>query len=261
MPRGAHAAENPTKFVGFFLAAKRSRTVKARGIGVSLVLAVFWSIGPCQAVPAADTGRITGTVMLTLDDATVVYGDWIRVLLVRRAVELPEAADMARLDKFQRRERINVAHMDFFKRVQAEMADSITDKCIGCSVCKKVCPTEAIVGERSKLHKVVAERCIDCAACGRVCPQAAVLDPNRNVCERRPFKARWEKPRIDRQRCVSCWICVDACPVDCLGWVFTRDTTDKKGYPRLDDPRACIACGFCAADCPVDAVTLAIPAA
>jgi formate hydrogenlyase subunit 6/NADH:ubiquinone oxidoreductase subunit I len=139
------------------------------------------------------------------------------------------------------------------------MAYTINDKCIGCSVCKKVCPTDAIKGERGKLYKVEASLCIDCGACGRVCPQAAVLDAHRKLCRRVRFKSRWEKPQIQKQKCVSCWICIEACPVDCLGWTFTRDTTDRRGYPFLDDARACIACGFCAVDCPVDAIEMIKP--
>ena len=139
------------------------------------------------------------------------------------------------------------------------MPYSITDKCIGCSVCKKVCPTEAITGERSKLHKIDPALCIDCGACGRVCPQEAVLDPDRRVCPRVRFKSRWEKPRLQKEKCISCWICVETCPVNCLGWTFTRDTEDTRGYPYLKEDRLCIACGFCADDCPTDAMEMVTP--
>jgi len=48
-----------------------------------------------------------------------------------------------------------------------------TEKCIGCSHCIKVCPTEAlhIWGGHSNLN---AERCIDCDECYRVCPVGAI---------------------------------------------------------------------------------------
>jgi hypothetical protein len=108
---------------GFFMGPKGGVAVRPMRISVLLALPVLFCIGRGQCATAADDGHITGTVVLKKADATVVYGDWIRVLLVRRPVAVPEAAGMAAGNKFQRRERINVAHMDFFKRVQSEMAD------------------------------------------------------------------------------------------------------------------------------------------
>lgn len=141
------------------------------------------------------------------------------------------------------------------------MAYQINDKCIGCGVCKKVCPTKAIEGKRSGLHKVIADLCIDCGACGRVCPQEAILDEHRNVCQRIRFRSRWEKPQIDRNLCISCNACIDACPVDCLGLTFTEDTADRRVFPYLEHPPDCIACRFCQIECPVDAVKMVAPAA
>ncbi len=141
------------------------------------------------------------------------------------------------------------------------MPYTFTDKCIGCSLCKKVCPTDAIIGKPSGYHKVQPELCIDCGACGRVCPQAAVLDPKGKVCLRIRFKSRWPRPVISKDSCVSCVVCIDACPVDCLALSFTRDTSDRRGYPVLQDARRCIACEFCALECPVDAIAMAAPEA
>ena len=74
------------------------------------------------------------------------------------------------------------------------MAYFITDKCIGCAVCTKVCPVGAISGLRNKQHRVIPELCFDCGACGRICPHAAVLDADKNVCKRiRPLYGRSQK--------------------------------------------------------------------
>lgn len=48
-----------------------------------------------------------------------------------------------------------------------------TVKCIGCSHCMKVCPTEAI--RIYKGHATIqSERCVDCGECFRVCPASAI---------------------------------------------------------------------------------------
>lgn len=139
------------------------------------------------------------------------------------------------------------------------MAFSITDKCVGCALCRKICPVACIDGKPSQRHRVDPDRCIDCGACGRVCPHGAILDPQRRVAVRIRFRRTWDQPVISRERCMSCNICIDACPVQCLSLESTPDTADTHVYPILSDARACIACGFCAADCPVDAIAMTTP--
>ena len=61
------------------------------------------------------------------------------------------------------------------------------DKCNGCQVCRDVCPTDAITGMKSELHKIDLYRCIKCKACYEVCRyhplagDAIVISSKRNV--------------------------------------------------------------------------------
>lgn len=50
----------------------------------------------------------------------------------------------------------------------------ITEKCVGCGACKKVCPVDAITGERKELHVIDNEKCIKCGQCYNVCKFEAV---------------------------------------------------------------------------------------
>lgn len=47
--------------------------------------------------------------------------------------------------------------------------------CIGCTVCAKACPTDAIAGERKQLHVIDPDKCIKCGKCFTVCRFDAVV--------------------------------------------------------------------------------------
>ncbi|MBT9508224.1 electron transport complex subunit RsxB [Rhodoferax sp.] len=42
--------------------------------------------------------------------------------------------------------------------------------CIGCTLCIKACPTDAIVGSNKLMHTVIEEYCTGCELCLPVCP-------------------------------------------------------------------------------------------
>ncbi len=42
--------------------------------------------------------------------------------------------------------------------------------CIGCTLCIKACPTDAIIGANKRMHTVIDEHCTGCELCIPVCP-------------------------------------------------------------------------------------------
>ena len=59
------------------------------------------------------------------------------------------------------------------------------------------------------------------------------------------------------ERCVACYLCAAACPVDCLALQAVEDEHGRR-YPsffRINFSR-CIFCGYCEEACPTDAIQL-----
>lgn len=50
----------------------------------------------------------------------------------------------------------------------------ITETCTGCQKCSKLCPVEAITGEKKKRHVVAQDVCIGCGICTANCPVTAI---------------------------------------------------------------------------------------
>jgi NAD-dependent dihydropyrimidine dehydrogenase PreA subunit len=48
------------------------------------------------------------------------------------------------------------------------------DKCTGCAVCAKQCPSEAILGQLKNPHYIINEKCISCGSCVEVCKFNAI---------------------------------------------------------------------------------------
>ena len=51
-----------------------------------------------------------------------------------------------------------------------EVAVIDEDRCIGCVMCIKPCPTDAIIGSAKHIHTVIAEDCTGCGLCVDPCP-------------------------------------------------------------------------------------------
>jgi len=56
------------------------------------------------------------------------------------------------------------------KQCKAFISFHILDSCVGCGLCRKNCPVEAISGEQKEIHTLDQDICIQCGVCYEVCP-------------------------------------------------------------------------------------------
>ena len=63
------------------------------------------------------------------------------------------------------------------------------EKCVGCGVCAKACPSGAIRLEGAKAAVRYVEECMCCAACEDVCPTGAIyVSPGKE----QPLMVSWK---------------------------------------------------------------------
>ena len=66
--------------------------------------------------------------------------------------------------------------------------------CIGCAKCIKICPTDAIIGSKGKMHTVAEQWCSGCNLCVPVCPTDCIkpvsLTSDQNKISKDEIKAR-----------------------------------------------------------------------
>ena len=69
----------------------------------------------------------------------------------------------------------------FDKKCRANVCQNLreytidVEKCTGCTICAKKCPTNAIIGGRKQPHFIIQDKCISCGTCEEVCNFGAVL--------------------------------------------------------------------------------------
>lgn len=96
------------------------------------------------------------------------------------------------------------AHQEYLRRIQQMPPDAfqhlirVTDECVGCGICEKVCPTGAIrVVDGKAVH--TPGNCQTCLACVHACPHKAI---GLNMLEKNP-RARYRNPKITLQEIIA----------------------------------------------------------
>ncbi len=64
-----------------------------------------------------------------------------------------------------------------------------------------------------------------------------------------------QNPKFLFDHCISCSICVQACPVSCIDLSVNGVDKFHNLYPKIDESK-CTGCAICAKNCPMEAIVM-----
>ena len=136
-------------------------------------------------------------------------------------------------------------------------AHFITDKCTACTICERVCPTNAITS--GEIFFIDPDLCINCSVCGVYCPFDAI-DDNRDEVVQRIKAKKVPKALVHEELCTGCEYCVDVCPFEAIVMQPAPEAYESEyGLPQnltvaVVIDKNCVSCKLCEQVCIKDAI-------
>ena len=131
-------------------------------------------------------------------------------------------------------------------------------ECVGCALCLKACPVDAIIGAPGFLHSVLERQCTGCELCLPACPVDCIdLVPTPIQALHPPAAAATKRHRTlppltaADAPCIGCNRCEDVCPEGLAPQHLLRLLrAGQSAQAAAADLGNCIECRLCDRACP-----------